>query len=121
MPDLFRLDGQVAVITGGLGRLGSQYARALTDAGASVALFDVAERPAALQALIERGAPVSSHRVDTTDRAAVDRELAQVAARFGPPTVLVNNAGLGSSPADASLETGPFEQYPVSAWDAMLD
>ena len=40
---------------------------------------------------------------------------------FGPPSILVNNAGLGSSPADAALETGRFERYPESAWDAMLD
>ncbi len=42
-------------------------------------------------------------------------------ARSGTPTVLVNNAGLGSSPADAALETGPFEDYPDAAWRAMLD
>src|SRR5436190_2009875 len=43
-----------------------------------------------------------------------------VVARFGAPTILVNNAGLGSSPSDAALETGRFERYPVSAWDAMM-
>jgi NAD(P)-dependent dehydrogenase (short-subunit alcohol dehydrogenase family) len=40
---------------------------------------------------------------------------------FGTASVLVNNAGLGASPADTALETGPFESYPLSAWDAMLD
>ena len=53
-------------------------------------------------------------------RDAVDRAIAEVTGRFGPPTILVNNAGLGSSPADAALETGRFERYPESAWDAML-
>jgi NAD(P)-dependent dehydrogenase (short-subunit alcohol dehydrogenase family) len=47
--------------------------------------------------------------------------VAAVVEHFGAPTILVNNAGLGSSPADAALETGPFEQYPESAWDAMID
>jgi len=42
------------------------------------------------------------------------------ASRFGTPTILINNAGLGASPADAALETGAFEQYPESAWDAMI-
>jgi NAD(P)-dependent dehydrogenase (short-subunit alcohol dehydrogenase family) len=120
--DPFRLDGQVAIVTGGLGRLGTQYARALTAAGASVALFDVsAERSALLQSLIDSGAPVSTHLVDATRRAAVDAAVADVAGRFGPPSILVNNAGLGSSPADAALETGRFERYPESAWDAMLE
>jgi NAD(P)-dependent dehydrogenase (short-subunit alcohol dehydrogenase family) len=119
---LFRLDGQVAIVTGGLGRLGSQYARALTGAGASVALFDIAERTTPLvQTLVDGGAAVSVHVVDATNRDAVDREVARVAARFGVPAILVNNAGLGSSPAEAALETGRFERYPESAWDAMID
>lgn len=120
--DLFRLDGHVAIVTGGCGRLGSQYARALTSAGAAVALFDIDTRPnPVVQALVDQGAALSVHTLDATQRAAVDREVAVVTARFGAPTILVNNAGRGASPADAGLETGAFEQYPASAWDAMLD
>jgi NAD(P)-dependent dehydrogenase (short-subunit alcohol dehydrogenase family) len=119
---LFRLDGQVAIVTGGLGRLGTQYAHALASAGASVALFDVAtERSAVLRSLIADGARISTHVVDATDREAVDAAVVDVTTTFGPPSILVNNAGLGSSPADAALETGRFESYPESAWDAMLD
>jgi NAD(P)-dependent dehydrogenase (short-subunit alcohol dehydrogenase family) len=121
-PDLFRLDGHVAIVTGGLGRLGSQYASALAAAGASVALFDIASQKNALvQSLLDHGAAVSTHVVDATSRAAVDAAMTDVATRFGPPSILVNNAGLGSSPADAALETGRFERYPESAWDAMLE
>jgi NAD(P)-dependent dehydrogenase (short-subunit alcohol dehydrogenase family) len=120
--DLFRLDGRVAVVTGGLGRLGTQYARALAGAGASVALFDVSSaRTPLLQSLVVAGAPVSTHVVDAANRATVDAAIADVAARFGAPSILVNNAGLGSSPADAALETGRFESYPESAWDAMME
>jgi NAD(P)-dependent dehydrogenase (short-subunit alcohol dehydrogenase family) len=120
--DLFRLDGRTAIVTGGLGRLGGQYASALTAAGASVALFDVASQPGPLvRSLLDAGALLSTHRVDATHRGAVDAAVAEVEARFGTPSILVNNAGLGSSPADAALETGLFERYPESAWDAMLD
>ena len=112
----------MAIVTGGLGRLGTQYARALSSAGASVALFDVAAtRGAALQTLIDEGTRISTHVVDATVRDAVDAAVADVTTVFGPPSILVNNAGLGSSPADAALETGRFERYPESAWDAMLD
>jgi NAD(P)-dependent dehydrogenase (short-subunit alcohol dehydrogenase family) len=113
----------VAIVTGGLGRLGRQYARALTAAGASVALFDLPSARTAppVQALVDAGAPLSIHAVDATRRDDVDRQVARVAARFGTPTILVNNAGLGSSPADAALETARFERYPESAWDAMID
>jgi NAD(P)-dependent dehydrogenase (short-subunit alcohol dehydrogenase family) len=118
---LFSLDGGVAIVTGGTGRLGSQYARALSSAGAAVALFDVAPARPDLDALLAANARVSTYAVDTTDRSAVDRAISEVAARFGAPTILINNAGLGSSPADAALETGRFECYPESAWHAMID
>ncbi len=118
--ELFALDGDVAIVTGGTGRLGVEYAATLSAAGASVALFDIAGPSPAAGALVETGAAVSIHQVDTSDRGAVDRAMADVIARFGAPTILVNNAGLGSSPADAALETARFERYPLSAWDAML-
>jgi NAD(P)-dependent dehydrogenase (short-subunit alcohol dehydrogenase family) len=119
---LFRLDGQVAIVTGGMGRLGSHYVRTLVAAGASVAIFDLAGRSHAdVHRLIDEGQPVAAYPVDAADRAAVDRAVLSLTARFGTATVLVNNAGLGASPADAALETGPFETYPEAAWDAMLD
>ncbi|PYQ71999.1 MAG: short-chain dehydrogenase [Acidobacteria bacterium] len=119
---LFRLDGQVALVTGGNGRLGSQYAEALSSAGAAVAVFDRIGAPhPRVRALIDGGARVSSHCVDVTGRAGVDAAIDAVARAFGTPTILVNNAGLGSSPADAALETGPFECYPEPAWDAMME
>jgi NAD(P)-dependent dehydrogenase (short-subunit alcohol dehydrogenase family) len=118
---LFRLDGDVAVVTGGNGRLGSQYAAALADAGAAVGVLDRVQQPhPRVAALIAEGARVATHAVDLTDRGAVDAAIDRVAASFGTPTILVNNAGLGSSPADAALETAAFERYPESAWDAML-
>ena len=112
---LFDLTGQVAIVTGGAGRLGSEYVRALTAAGARVAAFDLPGRtaPPAGGAL--------AVAVDIVDRSAVEAAVARVAVELGTPTVLVNNAGMGSSPADAALETGPFEDYPETAWDTMID
>jgi NAD(P)-dependent dehydrogenase (short-subunit alcohol dehydrogenase family) len=51
----------------------------------------------------------------------VNEGLADVQSRFGAPTILINNAGLGTSPADPKLESGRFEEYPESAWDALID
>ena len=120
--NLFGLQGQVAIVTGGSGRLGSRYVAALAEAGAAVAVFDLPGRTSArVERLIADKRPTSTHAVDVTIRAAVDTAIAAVAQKFGTPTILVNNAGLGSSPADAALETGRFEQYPESAWDAMLE
>ena len=122
LASLFGLQGQVAIVTGGLGRLGSRYVGALADAGAAVAAFDLPGRVSpAVEQLIAGKRRVSAHAVDITNRGAVDAAIADVTKTFGTPTILVNNAGLGSSPADAALETGRFEQYPESAWDAMID
>jgi len=122
LDDLFCLDDRVAVVTGGMGRLGSQYARALAAAGASVAVFDLAGRQNPIvSALVDAGRPVSIHGVDARDRAAVDTAIGQVAARFGAPDVLVNNAGLGAPPDAPAADNGPFECYPESSWDAMID
>jgi len=122
--ELFGLRGQVAIVTGGMGRLGARYVVALSEAGASVAVFDLPGRASPVvhaAAAVSDGCTLSIHELDVTSRAAVDAAVAQVADRLGTPTILVNNAGLGSSPADLGLETGRFERYPESAWDAMID
>jgi NAD(P)-dependent dehydrogenase (short-subunit alcohol dehydrogenase family) len=124
LADLFGLGGQVAVVTGGMGRLGARYVAALAEAGASVAVFDLPGRASPVvhkAAAASDGCSLSIHELDVTSRPAVDAAIAQVADRLGTPTILINNAGLGSSPADLALETGRFERYPESAWDAMIE
>ena len=119
--DLFDLSGQVAIVTGGLGRLGREYVRTLATAGAAVAAFDVAGSPENLSNLASTGLRVRADLVDVTNRSAVEAATARVTAEFGTPTILVNNAGMGSSPVAAGAENGPFEDYPEAAWDTMLD
>lgn len=116
---LFDLAGRVAVVTGGAGRLGREYAATLADAGARVAVFDL---PTALSASAGfEGRDISPFAVDIVEREAVQRAMADVTAQLGTPSILVNNAGMGSSPVGAALENGPFEDYPEAAWDTMLD
>lgn len=118
---LFDLTGQVAIVTGGLGRLGREYVRTLAQAGAGVAALDTADDAAAFRDLTSAGARVMIIRVDLTVRDRVNDAVARVARELGAPSILVNNAGLGSSPAAGGAEFGPFEDYPEAAWDAMLD
>jgi NAD(P)-dependent dehydrogenase (short-subunit alcohol dehydrogenase family) len=88
--DAFRLDGRVAVVTGGNQGLGEAFAHALAEAGARVAITARdRERSEAVAAAI--GAlPV---RCDVTRREEVEAMLAEVTERLGPVDVLVNNAG----------------------------
>ena len=115
--DLFDLSGHVAIVTGGAGRLGTEYVRVLSEAGARVAGFDL-PRPEPAAGPKPGGLSID---VDITDRQAVIDAVTRVIGELGTPSILVNNAGLGSSPVDAALETGPFEDYPEAAWDAMVD
>lgn len=96
--DLFKLDGQVAIVTGGARNLGRQHALALAEAGADVAICDIAEdvgraTEAELQAL---GRRTCFAKVDVTQADQVDAFISQVVERLGPIDILVNNAAIPS-------------------------
>lgn len=118
---LFDLSGQVAVVTGALGRLGREYVATLARAGASVGALDIAGPADLFAGLAADGHRVHVELADLTKKSEVDAALARVEAALGTATILVNNAGAGSSPAAAGTENGPFEDYPELAWDAMID
>ena len=119
--DLFDLSGQVAIVTGGLGRLGRGYLRTLAQAGASVVAVDIGGSTAVVETLARQGYQARALTLDVTDRSAVNDAMATVAREIGTPTILVNNAGPGSSPVEAGVENGRFEDYPELAWDTMID
>jgi NAD(P)-dependent dehydrogenase (short-subunit alcohol dehydrogenase family) len=88
--DTFRLDGKVAVVTGGNRGLGEAFARALAQAGAQVA---IAARDQERSAAVAREDGLLPVRADITEPAEVEAMLAEVTAALGPVDVLVNNAG----------------------------
>ena len=121
---LFDLSGRVAVITGGMGQLGAECAAALADRGMRVAIYDLAEEPkrgaADLSRAFEAGT-IRPHPVDVTDREALERATRAVAAEWGVPHVLVNNAALDSPPDAPPEEVGPFETYPEESFAQVMD
>jgi NAD(P)-dependent dehydrogenase (short-subunit alcohol dehydrogenase family) len=110
---LFDLSGRVAVVTGGLGQLGSVYAAGLAERGMRVAVFDVASGE------VPEG--VRAFEVDVTDRVSIESATRELEADWGVPHVLVNNAGLDSPPDAPPDEVGPFETYPEESFDAVMD
>ena len=107
LADRFRLDGQTAVVTGGLGRLGPIWARVLCQAGSRVAVVDLAGLPVpdSLSDLPGDGpGAISVLRADVTSRDSVDRMAAEVEERIGQVDILVNNAGI-DAPPDATART----------------
>jgi NAD(P)-dependent dehydrogenase (short-subunit alcohol dehydrogenase family) len=119
--EMFGLDGRVAVVTGALGRLGREYVRTLAQAGASVGAIDIGGDRRVFDDLVAGGHRVHVEIADLAIKADADRAIGAIAGALGAPTILVNNAGMGSSPAAAGSENGCFEDYPEVAWDTMLD
>ncbi len=116
--EMFNLQGRVALVTGASSGLGQQFARALADNGAAVAL--VARRADRLSDLKRSIAAVGGRAVaieaDVTDRAAMTRAFDTAEKSFGTVTILVNNAGIAQSPTRA-IEVSAEEWRKVLAID----
>ena len=119
--EMFGLDGEVAVVTGALGRLGREYVRTLAKVGAAVGAIDIDGDAHAFDGLANDGHKIHVEIADLSDKSAADRAMDGIVTALGAPTVLVNNAGMGSSPAALGHENGRFEDYPEAAWDTMID
>jgi 3-oxoacyl-[acyl-carrier protein] reductase len=116
--ELFDLTGRVALVTGASSGLGVQFARALADNGASVAL--VARRTDRLSALRDeieaRGGRAVAIEADATDREAMLRAFDTAEAALGTVTILVNNAGVAQKSLRAT-DVSPEEWRRVLALD----
>jgi 3-oxoacyl-[acyl-carrier protein] reductase len=91
--NFFRLDGKVAVVTGGGQGIGEAICRRLAGAGAKVGVFDMNADNANRVAKDIGGVPMVG---DLTKEADLERVFGEVARAAGPVDVLVNNAGVAS-------------------------
>jgi len=91
MTSFFRLDGKVAMVTGGGQGIGEAICRRLAAAGAKVGVFDMDAGRAQRVALDIGGVPVAGN---VTSEADVETAVEEVRDRAGPVDILVNNAGI---------------------------
>jgi 3-oxoacyl-[acyl-carrier protein] reductase len=112
--DMFNLKGRVALVTGASSGLGVQFAKALADNGAAVAL--VARRADRLRSLKDeiegKGGRAVAIEADVTDHAAIARAFDAAEKAFGTVTILVNNAGIAHG--------GRAVEMPPEEWRKVL-
>ncbi len=119
MKDPFSLRDRVIIVTGGLGQLGRQFSSAFVQAGAHVVIWDVLSEEDGRTRLEDD--KVSYIQADVTDKSSLEHGLEKIVREFGVPFGLVNNAALDSPPHAPAEENGPFETYPESSFDRVLD
>lgn len=108
-----RVEGKVAIVTGGALGIGRAAARMLAHEGAKVAVTDIKdeEGQAAVDEIMAVGGVAGYWHLDVADEDNVGRVFDAVAGEFGAIDVLVNNAGIAGAnkPTDA-LTRGEWEQ-----------
>jgi NAD(P)-dependent dehydrogenase (short-subunit alcohol dehydrogenase family) len=111
---LFRLDGRVAVVTGGGSGLGAAMAKGLAQAGAALAIVDVNEDGAAstVATIEEQGGRAVSLPCDVTVKQQVDALADRVVDELGRADVLVNSAGMAYR--------SPAEEFPEEEFDRII-
>lgn len=108
-----RLKDKVALVTGGAMGIGEAICRLMATEGARVAVTDLddARGEAVAAALRARGGQAAYWHLDVSDEAQVTQVFAEAKQRFGPITVLVNNAGIaGPNKPTHELSVEEFER-----------
>ena len=110
----FRLDGQLALVTGSSSGIGLALARGLGQAGARVVLNgrDAAKLAQAAALLASEGLSVQASAFDVTKRDEVDTGIQAIESGIGAIDILINNAGMTRRAA--------FHELTTADWDAVM-
>ncbi|AGK55827.1 2-dehydro-3-deoxy-D-gluconate 5-dehydrogenase KduD [Bacillus sp. 1NLA3E] len=112
--DFFRLDGKVAIVTGGNSGLGQGYAVALAKAGADLFIPTYDTNWDETRELIENeGRKVVFLQADLTKKEDRSRVKEECLKEFGKVDILINNAG--------TIRRAPLLEYPEQDWNAVMD
>jgi NAD(P)-dependent dehydrogenase (short-subunit alcohol dehydrogenase family) len=105
-----RIDGAVAVVTGGAGSMGTEIARTLAGRGTTVARWDVDSDDSDVQ------------KCDVSDPEAVEAAFDETTDRHGTPTILINAAGVsgGRSPWAPDVIEEAADPFSADAWLGVL-
>ena len=119
---IFDITGKVAVVTGGAGVLCTALCRALSQAGARVAVLDLNKGAAdsVAAALCAEGGNAIAVSCDVLDKSSIEAAVQQVLDRFGRVDILVNGAG-GNKPQATTNPEQSFFDLPTDALRWVFD
>ena len=111
-----KLEGKVAIVTGGASGLGLAFATRLAADGAAVVVADVNRYDVAAAGLAKNGAQSLGLKIDVSSETDTARMAAETLKAFGRIDILVNNAAIFST-----LDVRPFENIPVDEWKRLME
>jgi NAD(P)-dependent dehydrogenase (short-subunit alcohol dehydrogenase family) len=118
---LFDVSREIVLITGVSGQLGGEYAQAFLERGACVVGLDVRPSVGSDALTAQYMGNYLFCAADVTAKASLQKALGDIVNKIGTPTVLINNAAIDSPPSAPPEENGPFEDYPETSWDKVID
>lgn len=112
--DFFKLDGKVAIVTGGNTGLGLSYVEALANLGADIVITAFDDNYKEAKEIVESlGRKFLVMKGDLTDNSFVDHVVTKTVETFGTIDILVNNAG--------TIRRAPLLDYKSEDWKAVID
>ena len=111
--DQFKLDGKVAVVTGGARGLGRGMAEGLAQAGADIALVDILDMSDAKASIEALGRKCTAIAADLRKKESVATIVDQAVKALGGIDILFNNAGI--------IRRAPITEFTEEDWDEVMN
>lgn len=123
---LFSVEDKICIVTGGMGQLGSQYAKALYERGAKVAVFgrhiDKEKTEKIFSQEVCDSERMKFFKVDITSKSDLEKALDEIEKIWkNTPDVLINNAGIDTQPSAPPEVSGPFENFPEEVFREVVE
>jgi 3-oxoacyl-[acyl-carrier protein] reductase len=118
-----KLDNRVAIVTGGANGIGRATTLAFIEAGAAVAIWDVAEDAgnALVSEIRDNGGKAAFFKVNVADQESVEAAVKAVVEQFGKVDILINNAGITRDAQFLKFKEGQLSgKMSKSDWDAVI-
>ena len=108
-----KLEGQLAIITGGAKGIGEGACEVFCETGAQVIIWDVIDGEPTTKRIAAKGGNIRYMKVDITKRDQIDKAVSEIMDEFGRIDVLINNAGI--------IRDRSFMKMSEDEWDSVID